>query len=371
MKVSYIFLASLMISSCGSINPDWSHSTATTTNVTGSENIVPGRGLSMITKGAYIDLRSPGCIDHDGIESYFSGSKLLLSARSIETSRDLEESLNRKIGLNVEDPAEKAKEFSAQFNHKSVNSSIAKSKVSVGEILIRKEFPFEFLKNPKPSPNLIAASQSNNPYAVYQSCGDSFIYGFKRVIELNGYVICKASNATEKKSIDNSFNGFGIYKDVKLGGGASQQAESIDNISTRGCSIVVYSRGGSGNINLSSVAAFVQSASDYVNNADRSDSWVESIETLKYSDLVDNTLHAALSKQIIDFSRASELALPLSKAAERILSDYLATGSESALKTIVKIGNQLKHCSEAPWNPAKNCVANSVPSDVDIFDIIQ
>ena len=366
MKIS--FLAKIGISLVV-FTPNKSFASVQNIKVWGDENISLGRGVAAAIGEGHISLRSPNCVLHDGLETPFEGSRLNLSVSSIKTNSELSRSVNSKFGVTAKDANEKIKAFSAAFNHADVKDSVSKSLTSVGEIRISKDFGFSQLKNPRPNPSLIQAIDNQNPYSLYEKCGDSFAYGYRRSTELSAYIICNANSRIEKKNLDQSFGGFGIYAGVNIGVDASQKINEITSHSAESCKVLLNSAGGRGSIDVSSPEAFIKSAVGYAVNSTIADAWVSEIEVLPYSNFVDQDFQAALASQMLEFPRAVEVSEPLRLAARNLVEDYLFSGSELTESNMKEVFDVLNLCIEKPWAYEETCVIDP-QDDIDWWDVL-
>jgi hypothetical protein len=313
------------------------------------KNLAPGRGLGTVTGSAYLDLRAPDCVTHGGLEASPGSGEMTLSVRSITSTTDFDKTITDKFNFGISDASEKPL-FDASFNHAGIRQATKSATVSIGEITIRKEFPYESLKSPQPSAKLLGLKGSSDPYAVYKTCGDSIIYGYKKVVEVTSYVVCETSSESRKRTMDNSLKGFGIYKGMKFSLDAGTKVDAIAKANAASCSMSVFARGGKGSIQTADIKTFVQSGLDYANNSGTSDAFVEAIETLKYDELGSPELNAVLAGQTTSFPEAERLLSPFLDSGKNLLSLYLSQPSENVKATLKDYSNKLKGCAATPWD---------------------
>jgi hypothetical protein len=358
MKPSIALVSILTLVACGQ-NQTESNLGSVEYPLGSVKNVAPGRGLGTVTGSAYLDLRAPDCVTHEGLQASPGAGEMTLSVRSITSTTDFDRTITDKLNLGISDASEKPL-FDVNFNHAGIRQATKSATVSIGEITIRKEFPYESLKNPQPSAKLLGLKGSTDPYAVYKTCGDSIIYGYKKVVEVTSYVVCETFSESRKRTMDDSLKGFGIYKGMKFSLDAGNKVDAIAKANEASCSMSVFARGGKGSIHTADIKAFVQSGLDYANNSGASDAFVEAIETLRYDELGSPELNAALSGQATSFPEAERLLAPFLESGRNLLSIYLSQPSDNVKATLKDYSNKLKGCAASPWN-LESCTFSQHP----------
>ena len=321
-------------------------------------NFEPGRGIVTIA-GKIPLLKSPGCMQNSGVGTT-AASQTSLSIRSLKQTSEYISNISNKFGFDVSKVVDKVKVFSANGSHKNIKSAIRKSTTSVGEITVRKEFEYVSLRDPTPSDFLNTLAQSSNPHELYQTCGDSYIHGYKKVVETVGYIICETDSVTKKRNLDNSFDAFGVIRGVNVGVNASRQVDETTSQYSESCQVAFFSRGGgSGSISIDSVGGFLQSAINYTFQSTSDQAWIEDVETIKYSSVLDADLRAVLEVQQIEFPTAESLLSPLAGSVERMIETLLASnGEESDMGPLEDLFEVISDCVDEPWAPSTNCVVS-------------